>query len=91
MSEETPRIKITQQYQHPRTNAIIVHFEFDIGTRGNINFPASMFVGLTEKQIEEEIWRSLERHYAEKQREVDTKLQKKLKTVIARMNKTERK
>jgi len=54
-------------YQHPRTNAIIVHFEFDIGTRGNINFPASMFEGLTKQQVKDQIWRSLETHYEEKQ------------------------
>lgn len=91
MLEKQVRIKITRQYQHPRTNAIIVHFEFDIGTRGNMNFPASMFIGLTEKQIEEEIWRSLENHYAQKQRELNPDLQKKLKRVTSRMDKKERK
>ena len=90
MTEETPRIKITRQYQHPRTNAVIVHFEFDIGGRGNINFPPSMFIGLTEKQIEEEIWRQLEVHYEQKQRELDPDLQKKLKRVTSRMDKKQR-
>lgn len=90
MTEEIPRIKISRMYQHPRTNAIIVHFEFDIGTRGNINFPASMFEGLTKQQMKEQIWRSLEVHYEEKQREQDSALKSTLKKVVSEMGKEEK-
>ena len=77
-------------YQHPRTNAIIVHYEFDTGDRNNINFPASMFEGLTEQQIKDEIWRSLETHYEQKQREQDPTLKSALKKVVSEMDKKEK-
>lgn len=91
MSEpKNPRIKINRMYQHPKTNAIIVHFEFDTGYRSNMNFPASMFQGLDKKKSEDLIWRQLETHYEEKQREEDSGLKRTLKSVISEMDKKER-
>lgn len=86
------RIKIKRIYQHPKTNAIIVHYEFDIYPRGgNINFPASMFKGFTEQQIKDEIWRHLEQQYEQKQREQEPTLQTALGKVVTDLKDKEKK
>jgi len=90
MSEpKVPRIKITQSYRHPKTGALIVHYEFDLGNRGNINFPPSMLEGMTKREVKDHVKRTLENSYREAKRQQAGNLKTTLKTVASEMNETE--
>ena len=64
----TPKVKIERIYRHPKTKAIVVHFNFDFGYRGNINIPPSMMEGLTKEQTKQTIKDKLKGIYIKQKR-----------------------
>ena len=77
-----PKIKINQIYQHPTKGTVVVHYEFDIGDSGNINFNPIMFENMTKQQIKETINLQLEGLYQQREKIKNISLKKNISDAI---------